>query len=56
MLKYLPGILIIQVATVAMTLAVLKSGDHELWLSVVVRWEVISYAFGKKSYRDIKRL
>jgi hypothetical protein len=35
MLKYLPGILIIQVATVAMTLAVIKSADHELWLAVL---------------------
>ena len=33
MLKYLPGILIIQVATVAMTLAAIKSGDQELWLA-----------------------
>jgi len=36
MLKYLSGILIIQVATVAMTLAVTKSGDHELWLAVLL--------------------
>jgi hypothetical protein len=36
MLKYLPGILIIQVATVAMVLAVIKSGDHELWLAVLL--------------------
>jgi len=35
MLKYLPGILIIQIATVAMTLAVIKSGDRELWLAVL---------------------
>ena len=34
MLKYLPGILIIQAATVAMTLAAIKSGDQELWLAV----------------------
>ena len=36
MLKYLPGILIIQAATVAMTLAVMKSGDQELWLAVLL--------------------
>ena len=36
MLKYLPGILIIQIATVAMTLAVIKSGDQELWLAVIL--------------------
>jgi small-conductance mechanosensitive channel len=36
MLKYLPGILIIQIATVAMTLAAIKSGDHELWLAVLL--------------------
>ncbi len=34
MLKYLPGILIIQAATVAMTLAALKSSDQELWLAI----------------------
>ncbi len=34
MLKYLPGILIIQAATVAMTLAAIKSGDQEFWLAV----------------------
>jgi small-conductance mechanosensitive channel len=36
MFKYLPGILIIQVATVAMTLAAIKSGDQELWLAVLL--------------------
>jgi small-conductance mechanosensitive channel len=36
MLKYLPGILIIQVATIAMTLSVIKSADHELWLAVLL--------------------
>ncbi|NOQ87950.1 MAG: hypothetical protein GQ550_03420 [Gammaproteobacteria bacterium] len=35
MLKYLLGILIIQAATVAMTLAAIKSADHELWLAVL---------------------
>ena len=34
MLKYLPGILIIQAATVAMTLAALKSSEQELWLAI----------------------
>jgi small-conductance mechanosensitive channel len=36
MLKYLPGILIIQAATVAMTLAAIKSADQELWLAVIL--------------------
>jgi hypothetical protein len=36
MLKYLPGILIIQAATVAMTLAAIKSADQELWLAVLL--------------------
>ena len=36
MLKYLLGILIIQAATVAMTLAAIKSGDQELWLAVLL--------------------
>ena len=36
MLKYLPGILIIQTATVAMTLAAIKSGDQELGLAVIL--------------------
>ena len=36
MLKYFPGILIIQVATAAMTLVAIKSGDHELWLAVLL--------------------
>ena len=36
MLKYLSGILIIQAATVAMTLAVIKSADQELWLAVLL--------------------
>ena len=36
MLKYLPGILIIQIATLAMTLAALKSGDQEFWLAVLL--------------------
>ena len=34
MLKYFLGILIIQAATVAMTLAAIKSDDQELWLAV----------------------
>ncbi len=34
MLKYLLGILIIQAATVAITLAAIKSDDQELWLAV----------------------
>ena len=34
MFKYLPGILIIQAATVAMTLAALKSSEQELWLAI----------------------
>ena len=42
MLKYLPGILIIQIATGAMTLAVIKSGDHELWLAVLLLALIIS--------------
>ena len=33
MLKYFLGILIIQAATVAMTLAAIKSDDQELWLA-----------------------
>ena len=41
MLKYLLGILIIQTATVAMTLAAIKSGDQELWLSVLLLGLVI---------------
>jgi mannitol-specific phosphotransferase system IIBC component len=36
MLKYLSGILIIQIATAAMTLAVIKSADRELWLAVLL--------------------
>jgi len=36
MLKYLLGILIIQAATVAMTLAAIKSGDQKLWLAVLL--------------------
>jgi len=36
MLKYLLGILIIQAATVAMTLAAIKSDDQELWLAVLL--------------------
>ena len=36
MLKFLPGILIIQAATVAMTLAAIKSDDQELWLAVLL--------------------
>ena len=36
MLKYLLGILIIQAATVAMTLAAMKSDDQELWLAVLL--------------------
>ena len=36
MLKYLLGILIIQAATVAMTLAAIKSDDRELWLAVLL--------------------
>ena len=35
MLKYLLGILIIQAATVALTLAATKSDDQELWLAVL---------------------
>lgn len=42
MLKYLPGILIIQIATLAMTLAVTKSADHELWLAVLLLALIIS--------------
>ena len=34
MLKYLSGILIIQIATVALTLAAIKSDSQELWLAV----------------------
>ena len=36
MFKYFAGILIIQAATVAMTFAAIKSGDHELWLAIVL--------------------
>ena len=36
MLKYLLGILIIQAATVAITLAAIKSDDQELWLAVLL--------------------
>jgi len=36
MLKYLLGILIIQAATVAMTLAAIKSGDREIWFAVLL--------------------
>jgi small-conductance mechanosensitive channel len=36
MLKYFMGILIIQAATVAMTLAAIKSDDRELWLAVLL--------------------
>lgn len=42
MLKYLPGILIIQAATVAMTLAVIRSVDRELWLAVLLLALIIS--------------
>ena len=36
MSKYLLGILIIQAATVAMTLAAIKSDDQELWLAILL--------------------
>ena len=36
MLKYLLGILIIQAATVAMTLAAIKTDSQELWLAVLL--------------------
>lgn len=36
MFKYLSGILIVQAATVAMTLAATKSGDRELWMAVIL--------------------
>ena len=36
MLKYLLGILIIQAATVAMTLAAIQSDNQELWLAVLM--------------------
>ncbi len=42
MLKYLLGILIIQAATVAMTLAAAKSDDQELWLAVLLLAFIIS--------------
>lgn len=42
MLKYLLGILIIQAATVAMTLAAAKSDDQELWLAVSLLGVVIA--------------
>lgn len=41
MLKYLPGILILQAATVAMTLAAMKSGDREFWLAIVLLGSII---------------
>jgi len=34
MLRYLPGILLVQVATVALVLAALKTEDRELWLAI----------------------
>lgn len=43
MLKYLPGIIIIQVATVAMIVAAMKSGDQELWLAVGLLAVIISF-------------
>jgi mannitol-specific phosphotransferase system IIBC component len=36
MLKFLFGILIVQVATVAMTLAAMKAGDREIWMAVIL--------------------
>lgn len=36
MFRYLPGILIVQIATVAMLLAGVKSGDPELWIAIGV--------------------
>ena len=42
MLKYLLGLLIIQAATVAMTLAAIKSGDQELWLAVLLLGSLIT--------------
>ena len=41
MFKYLSGILIVQLATVAMTLAAIKSGERELWLAVILLAMVI---------------
>ncbi|MEE9493694.1 MAG: hypothetical protein V3W04_10005 [Gammaproteobacteria bacterium] len=34
MLKYLPGIILIQLATAAMIYTVFKTGDRELWLAI----------------------
>ncbi len=34
MLRYLPGILLVQVATVALVLAALKTEDRELWIAI----------------------
>jgi fatty acid desaturase len=34
MLRYLPGIALVQVATVALALAALKTDDRELWLAI----------------------
>jgi len=42
MFKYLPGILIIQAATVAMTFAAMKSGDQELLLAVALLATIIA--------------
>ena len=42
MFRYLPGILIVQIATVAMLLAAVKSSDHELWIAIGVLALLIS--------------
>lgn len=34
MLRYLPGIVLVQVATVALALAALKTDDRELWIAI----------------------
>jgi len=34
MVKYLPGIVLVQVATVALVLAALKTDDRELWIAI----------------------
>jgi hypothetical protein len=34
MLRYLPGILLVQVATVALVLAALQTDDRELWIAI----------------------
>ena len=34
MIRYVPGIVLVQVATVALVVAALKTDDHQLWLAI----------------------